>query len=292
MLVRPRSYPHPVLSHFGDDVLDSAFQCTVAVQGTQTSYAAKVTARTSNKGIQDLVRAGRAEYAVHLECPATRYRGLFSSTDETFQFEVPATLVDGRVEVCSFILAKADIASYRNDRFHPDYDQLSFSVRRGDVLAVGLDQAFTADKHVDPLRRIPSIFVIVPDEDVRAPAIDIDTTGHKIRVSLAQPAYEMYAFLRQSQPLHPSLNSMVIVPALVLVLEEIRTAAQSADGLIPYEGRRWYGTLSRRLQDFRIDIRVPDSFRDSSLALAQRLIGEPLDAALTTLKSYEEETGD
>src|SRR5207249_938487 len=113
---------------------------------------------------------------------------------------------------------------------------------------VAPDQSFVAEKKTDPLRKIPSIFVIVPNEADDAPAMDIDTDGHKVRVSLSKPNYEAYTLLRQAQPLHSSLNSMIVIPALVAVLESIRHAATS-DGLAAFESRRWYITLSRRLKE-------------------------------------------
>jgi hypothetical protein len=153
---------------------------------------------------------------------------------------------------------------------------------------VAADHTFTAEKKTDPLRKIPSIFVIVPNEADDAPAMDINTLGPKIRVSLSRPNYEAYSFLRQAQPLRGSLNSMVIVPALVAVLEEIKRAANSGDGLVDFESRRWYSTLARRLKEMGIDPADPDSFTESSPALAHRLIGEPLSDGFKNLRSYEE----
>lgn len=129
MRVKPRSYPHPVLSTFGDDIVGSQFQVTVAVTGTKTTYVIDVRAKTSNSELASLIAKGQAQYAVHLECPLTRYRALFSSANEQFSFEVPAADIDGSVEVCSFILATKDLAGYVSKGFHADYKGLSFSVR-------------------------------------------------------------------------------------------------------------------------------------------------------------------
>ena len=293
MLIKPRSYPHPVLSEFSDDIVGSAFQSTVAVAGSKTDYLVSVTARTSNSDLATYVATGKARYAVHLECAITRYRGLFSDGRDRYEFKIPAALVDGRVEVCSFILASEEIESYSNAGFHSDYKGRTFRVHRGDVLAVGIDQSFIAEKKIDPLRQIPSIFVVVMNEARTAPVMDVDTTGDKIRIALDRATFEHYRFLRQAQPLHSSLNSMIIVPALIATLEELRVAAAGGpDGLIDYESRRWYATLRRRLKDFKVDPAKPDSFVEATPALAQRLVGEPLAPALVALRGYEEEEED
>lgn len=288
MQLRPRSYPHPVLSYFNDDIVGSQFQSTVAVKGTKTAYVFDVTMKTSNHDLAGMIEVGKAQYAVHVECALTRYRALFTGRTERFRFEIPPGLIDGRVEVCSFVLALDDLPAYANAGFHSDYHSLSFNVRKGDTLAVAPDQTFIAEKKTDPLRRIPSIFVVVPNEADDAPAMDIDTDGHKVRVSLSKPNYEAYTFLRQAQPLHSSLNSMIIVPALIAVLEGIRRAASTSEGPATLESRRWYATVARRLKELGVDPSNPDGFADSSPTLAHKLIGEPLTDGLKSLRSYEE----
>jgi hypothetical protein len=288
MQVKARSYPHPVLSYFSDDVTGSQFQSTVAVKGTKTAYVFDITAKTSNRDLHKLIGDGQARYAVHVECAPTRYRSLFADQAERFRFEIPASAIDGRVEVCSFILAVDGLPMYTNKSFHSDYQGISFKVQKGDTLAVAADATFIAEKKIDPLRKIPSIFVVVPNESDDAPAMDLDTDGHKIRISLSKANYQAYTYLRQAQPLHSSLNAMVIAPALVAVLESIRRAATTADGLASFESRRWYSVLGRRLKELGIDPNSPDSFAESTPALANRLIGEPLSDGLQSLKSYEE----
>jgi len=49
MQIKPRAYPHPVLSYFSDDIIGSQFQATVAVKGTKAAYGFEVTAKTSNR---------------------------------------------------------------------------------------------------------------------------------------------------------------------------------------------------------------------------------------------------
>ncbi len=288
MQIRPRSYPHPVLSYFSDDIVGSQFQSTVAVKGTKTAYVFDITMKTSNHDLAEMIETGKAQYAVHIECALTRYRALFTGRTERFRFEIPSSSIDGRVEVCSFVLALNDLHKYSNSGFHADYQTLSFSVRKGDTLAVAPDQTFIAEKKTDPLRRIPSIFVVVPNEAEDAPAMDIDTNGHKVRVSLSRPNFEAYTFLRQAQPLHSTLNSMIIVPALVAVLDGIRQTAATPEGLATLESRRWYATVARRLKELGVDPANPDGFPESAPALAHKVIGEPLTDGLKSLRSYEE----
>lgn len=289
MQVKPRSYPHPVLAHFTDDIANSVFQPVVTVKGNKNAYVFDAVFKTNNADLLQLIEQKKARYAVHVECTQTRYRDIFRSDNEKFSFEVPAGLLDGRVEVTSFILASKALDKYRNECFHPDYAKLAFRVRKGDTLAVGHDREFTAEKKSDPLRKVPSIFSIVPSDEADATGMDIDTTGPKVRVTLSRPNYDAYATLKSDQSLHPMLSAAVIVPALVTVIDEIRRAG-AENGIDGYKDRRWFLVVARRLREIGIDPENPDTFLESSLRIAHEMLGQPLSASLEGLKIILQDT--
>jgi hypothetical protein len=291
MQIKPRAYPHPVLSHFGDDIVNSLFQPVVTVKGTKNAYMFEAVFKTNNADLLTLVSQKKAQYAVHVECNQTRYRNIFTASEEKFTFEVSAGLLDGRVEVCSFILAAKPLDKYKNADFHPDYAKLSFRVRKGDTLAVGHDREFPAEKKTDPLRKVPSIFSIVPNDDPEATGMDIDASGPKVRVSLSKENFESYNYLRQSQALHPVLSASVIVPALVDVIDKIRRASMEG-ALEGFAELRWYMVIARRLREMNINPEDADSFVDSSLKIAHELLGQPVSASLNGLKSMIEEVAE
>ncbi len=288
MQIKPRSYPYPVLSHFGDDVIDSVFQPVVTVAGVKNAYSFSAIFKTNNSDLLQLVGKKAAKYAVHVECVQTRYRNIFTSEEERFAFEIPSGMLDGRVEVCSFILAAKPLDKYRNANFHHDYAKLTFRIGKGDTLAVGHDREFTAEKKDDPLRKIPSIFSIVPSEDPNAPGMDIDTSGAKVVVKLSKTNFDAYAALKADQSLHPLLSASIFVPALVSVIDEVRrAAAESATD--SYADRRWFTVVSRKLKEHGIDASNPDDFADSSLRIAHDLVGQPLNECLQNQQKTLEE---
>lgn len=289
MQIKPRSYPRPVLAHFCDDIINSIFQPVVTVKGNKNAYVFDAVFKTNNAKLLELIAQKKARYAVHIECTQTRYRDIFKSEAEKFSFEVSAGMLDGRVEVTSFILATNGIDKYQNENFHPDYAKLTFRVRKGDTLAVGQDREFTAEKKSDPLRKVPSIFSIVPSDDPEATGIDVDTTGSKVRVTLSRANYDAYVGLKSDQSLHAMLAAAVIVPALVAVIDEIKRAA--ADGSIQsYGDRRWYLVVARRLNEIGIDPENPDTFVETSLRIAHEMVGQPLAASLAGLKTILQDT--
>ena len=288
MQIKARSYPHPVLSYFGDDIVDSAFQPMIRVKPSKTSYTFDVAFKTSNSDLVKALKGKTAQNAVHVECAATRYRNLFSSTDEKFSFEIPQDKLDGRVELCSFILSSRDSSDYRVIGVHKDYADIKFSIQKADTLAVGPDSSFIAEKKTDPLRKIPSIFLITQNDAVDAAAIDINLSGAKIVVTLSKAAHDGYRILSKSQPMHAVLCSVVIVPVLVSILETLKHAASSAEDSSSLESRRWYAVLAKRLKTHNVDVSNASSFKDSSLVIAQKLVDDPLLSSISALQGYEQ----
>ncbi len=260
----------------------------VTVKANKNAYSFAAIFKTNNADLLQLIEQKKARYAVHVECTQTRYRNIFKSDDDKLAFEIPAGMLDGSVEVTSFILASKPIDKYRNECFHPDYAKLTFRVRKADTLAVGHDREFTAERKSDPLRKVPSIFSIQPNDEAEATGMDIDTNGNKVVVKLARPNYDAYSMLRNDASLHPMLSVAVIVPALVAVIDEIRREA--ADGGIgEYKDRRWFLVVSRRLREIGIDPENAETYNESSLRIAHEMLGQPLGDSLHRLKNMQDE---
>lgn len=279
-----RHFPHPVLSHFSDDVINCAFQTTIRPTATQTTYQFSTIAKTSNQDILRLIEEQKACYTYHIECPSSRYRTVVKSFEEQTNFEIPSDYLDGKVSVCSLIIATTELHSYKNRNFHTDYGETTFKIKKGDILAVASDVVFFADKHIDPLKRIPSIFTVMVDNNPEAPPLDIDFVGNKVVIKLSKENFQSYKILSTNQNLQPTVASLVVLPALISLIEVIKGEVD-----IEYEERRWYRVLTNKLKDIGIDPQNSNSFVDSNIVIAQKLIGDPLSNALQALEQYETE---
>lgn len=289
MQIDYRNYPHPVLSHFSDDFVKCLYQTVVLNTVSSNTYKFTVTSKTSSKGLLDLVASGDAVHAIHIECSATRYRRVVKSSQENFSFDVPADQLDGRVQLCCFIVAARDIANYAIAEFHPDFGGRSFKVRKGDMLAVDRDRSFIAEKEHDPLRKLPSIFTISKNGADDAPSIDIDiATGSKIVIRLSDELHNAYKQIAADPAMQPVLSSLIIIPALVSVLEIINTAIVNQE-IDEFDEKRWFRVLAEKLKNCGYPLNKMDAgFNDSTLVIAQKLIGEPLLSGFRALVKIEE----
>lgn len=282
MKVRPRKFPHPVLSPFSDDLPDCGFQATVLdIKPDGADYLISVCVKTSSARLEKLIREGRARYACHVECAATKFRTVKLSEKEEFAFTVPADSLEGKTELCFFVVAVKDIDNYNSPEFHPDYENLSFRIKRGDILAVDDAKTFIAEKEVDPLKKIPSIFTAALNTEEGARAVTLDITGHKVVIRLPKEDYRKYTALSLDPRLHPVLGAVLVVPALIHLLNEIKNGSCS-----DMDDHRWYRVLAKRLKKEGIDLDRPENWPEhlSPLELAQRLIGYPVSVALGALE--------
>lgn len=285
MKISYRSYPHPVLAYFSDDLVRCAFQATVMFDQTINLYRLSITGVLSNAELKSMIENGLAAFAVHVECSSTRYRRIWTSRNNAFTIEVPCYCVEGNVDVCIFVVALDSVDDYRNEKFHEDYEGRSFRVNKGDVLAVAEDRHFLAENRRDLLRNIPSIFTVsratAPDSD----SIDYELLGDKITIKLRSEIYDQYIGLSQAPHLYALLLSVAVVPVLTEVINEI---FRSADPDSEFGDKRWYRVLRRRMAEigFNADEGDPGV---SSVVIAQRLLENRLEKAVSTIEELSME---
>lgn len=285
MRIKSRRYPHPVLSYFTTDFVECGFQTTLRITATKSDYLLDVECRVSDADLLQLIEDGSAEYAIHVECPSTYFRELFRSAQTAFRATIRSDDLNGQVEICAVIIATRDIDGYHSQNFDFDYHGVRFEVRKGDVLAVDRDRSFEVEKPVDPLRKVTSIFSVVPVPGDDAPTLDIDTMGNRIIIKLDQESFDHYRALARDQSLHPILSSAVVMPALVWVLAMMRHGDISEEE----QDLRWYRVISNRLRDIGVSFEGVDASSESPVAVAQRLIGDPARASLQVLSDYDAE---
>lgn len=281
MQIKPRLYPHPVLAWFSDDYMSCIYQPAINVEGNKGFFKISMTCRTSSKSLNALIAEKKAAYAIHVECSSTRYRALFSSFESTFEVDIPVGDLDGKVDVCRLIIAKEDILNYSSPEFHPDFSGRSFSIIAGDTLAVAEDVSFPADKKEDELAKLPSIFSVKRNNAEEANPIDIDIGDQKIKVLLMPELHQKFLNLNNDALMRSTLASEVLLPALVFTLEKISNQPEFTELM----NLRWYRVLSRKLKEEGVDITDLNSSDESTLVLANRLLGNPLSNSLKDLES-------
>lgn len=282
MDIRHRLYPYPVLTDDTDDYINSKFNMELQVTKGLNELCFLINLELENEEINQLIHDGFAEYVVHIECPYTSYRTVIKTDDVTVIKNISEHKLNGKVAVCSFIVAKKNISGYHNSLFNDDYGDMHFTLNKGNVIAIGGQTTITITKEIEELSKIPSIFTICKNAEDIDDSMKIDITGEKIAITLCAKSFANYKMLAGIPTMLPVLHSILIVPTLIYTFETLKK-----EGVNEFEDLRWYNSVVKTLQKngFTLDEELLDI--TPSYELAQKSLDMPIDRALDSLISQD-----
>lgn len=291
-------YPHPVLQNDTDDFVNPEFNIQIEPKIQQLDYSFTVATELNNEQLKALIEEGIASYSIRISCKNTRFRTIINSNTHQFSFKIPSSYLEGKVLFQPLIVASSEINEYTNDSFSEDYEGISFKIFKGDTLAIGDGFTFDANKQIDPLIKVPSIFNIIRDDKRNAPPIEINSTGDKVNIVLSKENFEKYALLKGLQRdysnLAPLVSSIFIVPAIITILEDIKRRIESAGNNREFvidemeENHRWFKVLKSKLNELGVKLNESNAFTDSTLSIAYKMVGDPLTQGLKFFDEFHE----
>lgn len=290
MEIKYKLYPYPVLSSYSNDYRTGVFNTTIDIVRDGYDLRIDFLATLTCQSLQECIKGGSAKFVYHLECAQTAFRKVIQTDKVSEAYTLQGKDVNGKLQICPFIVAVNDLKTYTSPDFHEDYQGIAFDIEAGCVMAV--DKMVTVDicKDIDDLANTPSIFNITKNPDENCKQMLVDMFQRKIVIKLPLTDFYSYKALSASPMAQPILNSLTVVPALVYVLEELRALptqerSENADML-------WYKVLSKALlTQFDCDIESEEFNDQNCLVLAQKLINNPVTDAFTFLTSSFGATG-
>ncbi len=275
-----RLSPYPVLASYRDDYENASFETTIEAIQQFGDVRLNISFQLDEPDIATLIANGDAEYAIHIECPPSSYRKCASTRDGIFTATLDRLQVRDVVEVCTYVVAARSIRSFSSRNFHPDYEGLAFDIAEGCVLAIGECEQVVI-KNEDDIAQRSSIINVTKAGAGQQDALAVNTDQSDcILVTLRPDLYKVYAELGGG-PDKDLILSLVILPALQAVLTRmIEAGTDSADAEM-----EWFRTINEILDRNGIALSELDydSENKSTLSIAQRILSQPLDRALTGL---------
>lgn len=278
MNILDRSFPHPVLSPFRDDVLPNAFDLRLKIQPDADNFYISHEFVHGNTTIKGMADKGQATYALHVECKRNYFREVFALKGERGVVSISASELVGHVEIVGLVVSSGAIDNYSPAGMHADYGGRRFSLGVGDVLAASQAQTFEAFTDYDPLTRISSILTIRQSEALEEGPMTVDLQEDKIAVTLSKVDYSRYTDLKGDPALGPLLANQVVVPAMLEALHEMRNLPEDEFQLDMR--KRWFRSVHKKILDLDIDIRMTDK---PTLEILQALLKLPLRRSLEGL---------
>ena len=221
MELRSRMYPYPVLSPITNSYLDSKFDIVISPEITKEKIVLKFTVELSDEGLRNLIDKEQATFAVHVECPSTRYRNMYKFSTNYLEIEINSGKVNNAIHCCPFILANKEILGYTNPNFNEIYRGLSFDIEKHNVLASSTTNVVTVSKDYDEIKNVRSIFSIIQDfsgDNV----IKANYENDKIVIKIPKDQFEDYR-IAKSVPFNTStIHAILIIPVLLQIFENIK----------------------------------------------------------------------
>lgn len=294
MVTKYKLYPYPVLSSSSNDYKTGSFSSQIELKKDGYDSLAELNSTLDCPSLAVLIKDGKAEYVYHLECAQTGYRRAVRTNKEKETFLIKSSEVNGILQICPFVVAAENITDYTSQDFHEDYHGLTFNIEAGCVMAAGSTFKFEILKNIDDLKDLPSIFGIARNADGNCRQMLVDMgEQRKIIIKLPLNAYYQYKQLNKAPQTQSLINSLIIIPALVYVLGELKSMSAD-DREANYSSCLWYKTVSSVLKSrFGINAENDDfSSACNPIELAQKMIGSPLPDAFQTLAGGYSEAGD
>ena len=287
MIIADRSFPHPVLAPFRDDVTPNKIALELTVTLDSDNYYVDATLDYDNATLAALTANGQATHAFHFECKRNFYRRVFSSGERSVRVVLPTREVVGRIECSAFVHATTEIAAYSVAGSHADYGDATFAISTGDILALAETKVFDVYADYDPLKNLASILDIVKSDSLRDGPVSVNSDGDRLIATLSQHDYDKYTELKADPQLGALLANQVIVPVLMQAVYEIRET--STDEREVELSKRWYRSIDRKLSELQLDVRPGGAV--TPLTAVQALLSLPLRRSLTALIHLDPSVG-
>lgn len=287
MQLRSKYYTYPVITEDADFYIDSSFTSDVDQDIDGYNIVLILRYELKNPGLEELMKAGKVKVAHHIECLQTCYRKLILTEENEHRFVIRDGEVNGKVQVCSFLVAMEDIPHYSNELFSQDYKGFNFNIEHGCVMAVGSQIDLRINKIKDDLANTSSIFSIIPNYDETITNIIVDISGNKIVISVPEKSFAIYSNMSATMDIQPIMHSMLIIPALTYALTELK---ESKDELYNYEDYRWFRCLRKACEQINISFEESIIENIKPFDLAQKLLDSPIPKAMDYLggDTYED----
>ena len=264
-------FPHPVLGLETGDFADGRFEADFSLEEDIQSGALTLEHRITltEPAIRELVESERAAAGCFVRCADTFFAELRSMSWPEGRSDFTAGKLLNRVSLRPIVWLLEDLPEWNPGTINPEFAP-PVTLDRGDIIAVGSEHIISVGQA--KLRPIESIFQLDQSPDLPEGTLRVDPHQDRITILADPGTYEAIRLLREQAGGRPVVMNAVYLPAVMEVLDALRT---SEDG---FQGRRWYQTFLAKCDAKGIEPTAEPPLLES----AQKLLDGPA-SLLTTL---------
>lgn len=273
-------FPYPVLSQYSDDYLNCEFESNIVTK--LDGYNLEITATTinTNPEVKKLIDDGLAEHILHIECPQTSYRDAIKFESDAIKTTISSKKINGRITICTFVITKEKITGFSSQFLNKDYSGLFFDFDKSSIIAIAKQYDLNITKEQEDFARIPSIFSVIKRSGSTDRSIKVDLGNQKINIILPESQFIDYRKLINKNALQTATHSMLILPALIHVFNEIKVS-----GIEPFENLNWFKALTKALKKLNIELDEDTIMELVPFKTSQDLIDMPIERGFISLSN-------
>lgn len=281
------SYPYPVLTSYGDDVIPPLDADNISPSMTineNGDYVLSVTCNLNDSALTQLIANNSAEFMMEIDCKNSFFRRSVRQSNNVFTMNLPRKNMAGKTDFNIFVVAKENF-KYTSPNFHPDYEGQSFDVEKGDVLAIFDRFTYDFDIFYSKLKAYSSIMSIRKSDDERCSEIKYLFDSSKIIVEMPQKMFDAYNQFKLDPQYMAAMHASVVQNALLAALLQEDDWSADAD-----DDPLWKRTIKYRVAHEEQFAGLGLDDKENMVAIAQKLLGNPVERMFDDFKQNVSDT--
>ena len=282
MAINNICFTYPILSNFNNDFINVNFIAgsNGILEKTKKYSKIKTYVEINDNNINELLDNGKAKIIVKIYCKSTKYREIKEIKRGNDEIQLLNIDINNNVELNTFILANENIKGYSSSNFNLDFKGKRFDIEKGSILAIGKNENLFIEKDIIDLTKLNSVIKISDIEKNNVP-MEVEYNEEYIIIYLSSEDCEIYS--KYSKYSTSIINSMIIIPALIYVLDEI---SKPDIDINEFVNKKWYRVLTKKLSELLgKDFKVEYIRTQGSLKLIQKLFDNLLSDGLKELEN-------
>jgi len=279
MLFNDKAFPYPILDRSDgdrDDYIDGDYQAAIRHEEPDETGKAKfgIMHQCNVSELVKLIDNKKAAYCVLVINSETLTRKTYLSTNPRQDIEVNMYEFHGKVEFIPQIVATDTIDHYSSVDLNPEYNDSTFDLSPGDVLAN--DKAEIRFFEFNRLK-FETLITVKSSETIDPFSYRIDLDSNYIYILMGVKLRDLWGELRADIDKRPFLAMSIYKDCFLHAIDELVNNKDSLE-------RRWARALSQKLEELRISIPVKPDLNDMNVIAQTLLINESVSKLYVSVK--------
>ena len=265
MKFNSQSFPYPILTpaDAGNDYINGSFECVLKFSealSEDLQIELNYRCMLSVEEIFEEIERGKAKYALEINCPETLYRRVIL-LERRGVIHLDATELHGKVTFTPLVVAKGEIHNFKSVDFNPEYEEQSFDLLTGDILASDIpvvQYVEFSQLAMDTLVKIRTDYNLPPM------LYSIDPTPSYLYISMGENLRSLWTEIGKDKGIQPYFAMSIYKDCIYVAVEELIANEEA-------ESQQWARALRNKIGEMKISLPSEPDFNEINL-ISQKLV--------------------